>query len=157
MTGEMLVVAPDYHLAPEHPFPRGLEEAYQTLRWAKEHVEDYGGDPENLNVGGDSSGGNFAAVVSMMARERKGPDIKGQYLVYPLVCNRAEELTESEKRYGRGHFLEYRCTEDPMALYLPGKKREKIHTHPRSWQRICPGCQEPVSCSLNVTLCWIRG
>lgn len=125
MTGEMLVVAPDYHLAPEHPFPRGLEEAYQTLRWAKEHVEDYGGDPENLNVGGDSSGGNFAAVVSMMARERKGPDIKGQYLVYPLVCNKAEELTESEKRYGRDHFLEYRCTEDPMALYFTRKEERK--------------------------------
>ena len=76
MTGEMLVVAPDYHLAPEHPFPRGLEEAYQTLLWAKDHVEDYGGDPENLNVGGDSSGGNFAAVVSMMARERKGRTLK---------------------------------------------------------------------------------
>ncbi len=124
-SGEMVVVAADYHLAPEYKFPIGLEEAYETLRWAKDHIEAYGADPENLNVAGDSSGGNFAAVVARLAKERKGPSIRRQILVYPLVSNYARKLTESERRYGRGHFLEYRCMEDPMAPYFSKEEERK--------------------------------
>lgn len=125
MSGEMVVAAPDYHLAPEYKFPKGLEEAYETLRWAGEHIEEYGGDPENLTVAGDSSGGNFAAVVARLAKDRKGPAVRRQILVYPLVSNYAEEMTESERRYGRGYFLEYRCMEDPMAPYFTGEEERK--------------------------------
>lgn len=124
-SGHILVVAPDYHLAPEYKFPKGLEEAYATLEWAKEYIGNYGGDPENLNVAGDSSGGNFAAVVARLAKERKGPVIRHQMLVYPLVSNYAEEMTESERRYGRGYFLEYRCMEDPMAPYFTREEERK--------------------------------
>lgn len=124
-SGEMVVVAPDYHLAPEYKFPKGLEEAYETLRWTKEHIGAYGGDPENLNVAGDSSGGNFAAVVARLAKDRKGPGIHRQILVYPLVSNYAREMTESERRYGRGYFLEYRCVEDPMAPYFSREEERK--------------------------------
>lgn len=125
MAGNLIVVAPDYHLAPEFRFPKGLEESYETLKWAEAHAEEYGGDPENLNVGGDSSGGNFAAVLSMLARDRKGPKIRRQFLVYPLVCNYAEEVTRSEELYGRGHFLDYRCVDDPMVPYFNREEERK--------------------------------
>ena len=114
--GNMIVIAPDYHLAPEYKFPKGLEEAYSTLEWAEEHIKDYGGDPSDISVCGDSSGGNFAAAVSMMARDRKGPVISRQILYYPLVTNIEEEMTESEKRYGKGYFLENNCIEDRKSV-----------------------------------------
>lgn len=116
--GNMIVVAPDYHLAPEYKFPQGLYEAYETLLWAYEHIEKYEGDKEAMYVGGDSSGGNFAAVVSMMARDKKGPSIQGQILYYPLTTHVEDALTDSEKRYEKGYFLEYNCMKDPMNFYF---------------------------------------
>lgn len=116
--GNLIVVAPDYHLAPEYKFPQGLNEAYETLVWASENIGKYNGDATNISVGGDSSGGNFAAVVSMMARDKKGPQIAKQILYYPLTTNYETEMTESEKRYQTGYFLEYNCMDDPMAPYF---------------------------------------
>lgn len=116
--GKLIVVAPDYHLAPEYKFPIGLNEAYQTLLWAAGHIADYHGDTENISVCGDSSGGNFAAAVSLMARDQKGPKIRRQVLYYPLTTNVEEEMTRSEKCYQTGYFLEYNCMENPMTIYF---------------------------------------
>ena len=58
-TGNMIVVAPDYHLAPEYKFPAGLNEAYETLVWTKNNIGLYYGDEGNISVAGDSSGGNL--------------------------------------------------------------------------------------------------
>lgn len=80
-----LVINVDYRLAPEHKFPAGVEDCYAALLWAAEHGSDFGGDPGNIFVGGDSAGGNLAAVVSHLAHERKGPAIAGQVLIYPGV------------------------------------------------------------------------
>lgn len=123
--GKMTVISPDYHLAPEYKFPKGLEEAYQTLVWAEENVKNYGGDKENIHVCGDSSGGNFAAAVAAMSADRNGPGIQSQNLVYPLVTNWEEGITESEKRYGKGYFLEYCCMDDPMKLYFNSEEEKK--------------------------------
>lgn len=123
--GDMVVVAPDYHLAPEYKFPRGLDEAYDALLWVREHIGNYHGNPDWLCVAGDSSGGNFATVVTMLARDRKGPKIKKQILFYPLVTNYEDEMTDSEKRYGMGYFLEYNCMDDPMAAYFKEEAERK--------------------------------
>lgn len=123
--GNMVVVAPDYHLAPEYKFPQGLYEAYDALLWVREHIEDYHGNPDKLCVAGDSSGGNFATVTAMMARDKKGPEIRKQILFYPLTTNYEEEMTESEKRYGLGYFLEYNCMDDPMAVYFKETEERK--------------------------------
>lgn len=123
--GNMIVVAPDYHLAPEYKFPQGLNEAYDTLVWTKENIEKYNGNPENISVGGDSSGGNFAAAVSMMARDNNGPVIQNQILYYPLLTNYETEMTDSEKRYQTGYFLEYNCMDDPMACYFNAEEERK--------------------------------
>lgn len=123
--GNMVVVAPDYHLAPEYKFPRGLNEAYETLVWAEANIEKYHGDVSKISVCGDSSGGNFAAAVSLMARDNKGPKIHKQILYYPLTTNYETEVTESEKRYKKGYFLEYNCMEDPMACYFSEEDERK--------------------------------
>lgn len=123
--GKMVVVAPDYHLAPEYKFPQGLNEAYDALVWVAENIGKYHGDVDNISVSGDSSGGNFAAAVSIMARDNNGPKIQKQILYYPLTTNFETEVTDSEKRYEKGYFLEYNCMEDPMACYFNTEEERK--------------------------------
>jgi acetyl esterase len=92
-----LVVAVDYRLAPEHKFPAGVEDAYDATYWVAEHALDLGADPDKLIVMGDSAGGNFAAVVSQMARDLAGPRIAYQVLLYPAVD--CVEIYPSKERY----------------------------------------------------------
>jgi acetyl esterase len=102
-----IVVAPDYRLAPESKFPKGLEDAYMGLEWASENAEKFGGSADNIFIAGDSSGGNFAAAIALMARDRNGPKLRGQILIYPLAIFNPERRTKSEEVYGTGYFLEY--------------------------------------------------
>ncbi len=67
-----LIVSVDYHLAPEHPFPTGLEDAYTAMQWVFTHASEINADPGRLTVGGDSAGGLLATVAAMMARDREG-------------------------------------------------------------------------------------
>ncbi len=80
-----LVVSVDYRLAPEHPYPAAVEDAYDATCWVAEHAADLGASADKLIVMGDSAGGNLAAVVSLMARELMGPQIASQVLIYPSV------------------------------------------------------------------------
>ena len=80
-----LVISVDYRLAPEHRFPAATEDCYSATRWAVDHAGDYDGDPGSLAVAGDSAGGNLAAVVAQMARDRRGPTIAFQLLIYPVT------------------------------------------------------------------------
>lgn len=77
----------EYRLAPEHPYPAGVEDNYAATVWAAEHAHQLGADPTQLVVMGGSAGGAFAAAVSLMARDRHGPDIAGQLLLCPMVDN----------------------------------------------------------------------
>jgi acetyl esterase len=80
-----LTVSIGYRLAPEDPFPAAVEDCYAGLRWVADHAADLGGDPKRLAVAGDSAGGNLAAVTALLARERGGPALSGQVLVYPTT------------------------------------------------------------------------
>ncbi|EJN61405.1 alpha/beta hydrolase [Halogranum rubrum] len=80
-----VVVSVDYRLAPEHPFPAGLDDAYAALEWAAENAETFGGDGSRLVVAGTSAGGNLAAAVALRAREFDGPDVAHQALFYPIT------------------------------------------------------------------------
>ncbi len=113
-----LVVAVEYRLAPEYRCPVGREDAYAALEWAEAHCGEYGGDASRISVCGDSAGGNFAAGVSLMARDRKGPAIRRQIMIYPVTCFVFEEQPYSEQRYAKGYFLEYNSLEDPLASYF---------------------------------------
>lgn len=84
------VVSVEYRRAPENPFPAGLEDCYAATCWIAEHGAELGLDPDRLAVGGASAGGNLAAAVSLLARERRGPGIVLQLLVYPPLDHRAD-------------------------------------------------------------------
>ncbi|MBS1892964.1 MAG: alpha/beta hydrolase [Actinobacteria bacterium] len=88
VASDAIVVSVDYRLAPEHRFPAGLEDCYAALSWVAERIGEYGGDPSRVAVGGDSAGGNLAAALALMARDRSGPRIVFQLLVYPSVMLR---------------------------------------------------------------------
>jgi acetyl esterase len=99
-----IVVSVDYRLAPEHPFPAAPEDAYSATCWVAAHAAELGADPRRIGVGGDSAGGNLAAVCALMARDRGGPDLVYQLLLYP-VTNHAFD-TPSYRDNGEGYFLE---------------------------------------------------
>ena len=101
------VIAIDYRLAPEHPFPAGLNDCYDVTKWVTQHADELQWDGEHLAVSGDSSGGNFAAVITQLARERQEFTITKQVLLYPSVdvtFDAAKYPSVSEN--GTGYFVE---------------------------------------------------
>jgi acetyl esterase len=80
-----LVVSVDYRLAPENPFPAGLDDVAAAFEWTCEHAAALGGDPARVAVGGTSAGGNLAAAASLRAGDGDGPTPAGQLLLYPIV------------------------------------------------------------------------
>lgn len=100
---DCLVVAVDYRLAPECKFPAAVEDCYAALRWLALHAVELGADPTRIAVGGDSAGGNLAAVASIMARNDGYPKLAGQLLIYPCVAPEPE--TASHKKFAEGYVL----------------------------------------------------
>jgi acetyl esterase len=106
-----VVVAVDYRLAPEHRFPAAAEDAYAAVRQVAARPADFGVDPARLAVGGDSAGGNLSAVVALMARDRGGPRLVHQLLVYPVADGGMD--TPSFRENAEGYFL----TRDAMVWF----------------------------------------
>ncbi|MEJ2888139.1 alpha/beta hydrolase [Actinomycetospora aeridis] len=82
---DVVVVSVDYRLAPEHVQPAAFDDCYAATAWVAEHAEELGADASRLAVGGDSAGGHLSAAVSLAARDRGGPAIAYQMLLYPVV------------------------------------------------------------------------
>jgi acetyl esterase len=99
-----VVVSVDYRLAPEHPFPAAAEDAYAATLSVAEQATSLGTDPRRLAVAGDSAGGNLAAVAALMARDRGGPDLVHQLLIYPVMdcCFDTPSYVDNAE----GYFLE---------------------------------------------------
>ncbi|MHA6764976.1 alpha/beta hydrolase [Streptacidiphilus sp. PAMC 29251] len=119
-----------YRLAPEHPFPAALEDCAAALRWIADQAEILGVDPDRIAIGGDSAGGNLAAAVSLLARERGGPELRHQLLVYPNTDRHADTASlrdnDDPMLFNRrsvdwywGHYLESAADGDnPLASPL---------------------------------------
>ena len=97
------VLAVDYRLAPEHPFPAAVEDARAALHWAVAHASELGADPQRVGVGGDSAGGNLAAVVAQLAARDGGPAPVLQLLIYPATDFSARR--RSRELFGEGFLL----------------------------------------------------
>ena len=108
----VVIVSVGYRLAPEHPYPSGLGDCYAALVWVTATAGDLGVDPDRVAVGGDSAGGNLAAVVALAARDRGGPAVRFQLLVYPVTD--ALMSHPSVRDNGQGYML----TDDSMKWFI---------------------------------------
>ena len=120
-----LVLAVGYALAPQRPFPAAPEDAHRAALWVLENIERFGGDPSRLAVAGDDAGGNLAASLTLIARDRNGPPIAAQALIGPL-------LDPSMTRLGDGARLNSDLTAATCAnwyrQYLP-QLRQRFHPY----------------------------
>ncbi len=99
----VVVISVDYRLAPEHKFPVAADDAYAATCWIVENAERFNIDPGRIAVGGDSAGGNLATVAAMMARDRGGPRLAFQLLLYPVTDADLERA--SYREYAQGYLL----------------------------------------------------
>jgi acetyl esterase len=97
------VIAVDYRLAPEHRFPAAVEDAIAATRWIAAHAQQLALDPRRIAIGGDSAGGNLAAVTALTLRDAGGPPLALQLLIYPATDFRAD--TPSHAQNGSGYLL----------------------------------------------------
>ena len=97
-----LVISVDYRLAPENRSPAAADDVYAVTRWAAENASNLGGDSGRVVIGGDSAGGDLAAVTALMARDRGEPALAAQLLLYPVIA--ANFGTESYRLYGCGFY-----------------------------------------------------
>jgi acetyl esterase len=122
-----VVVAVDYHRAPEHKFPAAPNDAYAAYQWVREHAAEIGGDPQQIAIAGESAGGNLATVVCMMARNRNEEMPLHQLLIYPVVDNdmnresyrinaKAKPLNKAMMKWFFGHYASPRDALNPYAL-----------------------------------------
>jgi acetyl esterase/lipase len=131
-----IVVASSYRLAPEHPFPAGVEDAFAAACWVHANAEDLGIDPERLAIGGDSAGGYLTAVLTQMAREMDGPPFAFQLLIYPAVGTRG--VSRSMGDYATGYLFERDELDWIYRTYVPDPQQTKD-------ARVCPILQKDFS------------
>ena len=117
------VFSVEYRLAPEAPFPAAVEDCVAATRYVAEQARALGADPRRIAVGGDSAGGNLAAVVSLAARDSAGPALCFQLLIYPVTDQRCG--LPSHQRNAEGYLLTRRAIEYFRGHYLP---------HAADWQ-----------------------
>ena len=120
-TGNLMVLAVDYRLAPENSFPAGLNDCEGSVEYAMTHAEEWGSRPDLVSVGGDSAGGNLALASAMQLSDRKGvpAKIKSIVLIYPVVKS-YNDKSASWKKYSRGYGLDGRLMEAFNEAYAGG-------------------------------------
>lgn len=128
------VVFVEYSLSPEEHYPVPLEECYAATKWVVEHASELNFDSTRLAVAGDSAGGNIATATCLLARQRGGPDICAQALIYPATG--ASFDTPSFHQFGEGYYLTAETSRWFWHQYAPDRSVDK----------------EPTACPLNATL-----
>lgn len=115
---QAIVVSVDYRLAPEHPYPAGIDDSWAALRWVGENAAELGGDPSRIAVAGDSAGGNISAVMAQLARDVGGPPLVFQLLWYPTTM--ADLSLPSFTENADAPILDRDVIDAFLAWYVPG-------------------------------------
>lgn len=136
-----VVVSVDYRLAPEHPFPTGVEDCYFALEWVAQNAADLGIDSARLAVVGSSAGGAFAAASAQMARDRGGPALALQMLLYPVLDDRL--TTASMRQFTDtpvwdspntvAMWAQYLSGPDPVSAYAAPARATSLEGLPSSY------------------------
>jgi acetyl esterase len=114
------VLSVDYRLAPEHKAPAAVDDCVAAYRWALAHAAELGADPSRVGVGGDSAGGNLAALVALRSREAGIPQPTLQVLLYPVLDLSPKTQNRSRTLFSDGFFLSKQDSERASDLYLSG-------------------------------------
>jgi acetyl esterase len=114
-----VVVSVAYRLAPEHRWPAAADDFYAATAWVAHNTLSLRGDPNRIVVGGDSAGGNLAAVTALMARDRGGPLLAGQMLLYPVIATDFDN--ESYRLFGKGFYNPKPALQWYWDQYVPSK------------------------------------
>ena len=135
-----IVAAVEYRLAPEYPFPACIEDAVSAAEWVYSNIREYGGDPDRMMAGGDSSGANISAALALLAGEGKAPRLSYLILFYGIYgCIDIAE-SESGRLYGNGRYvLPLDAMSKMMELYIPDDADENDI-------RLYPGKAADLSC-----------
>ncbi len=124
--GGAVSIGVDYRLAPENPFPAGVEDCYAALQWVAANAKELMIDPAKIAIGGGSAGGNLAAAVALMAHDRGSPDVAFQMLIYPAVDDRCETLSMKD---GAGLYIwDSQNTLDMWDQYI-GRDRSNVSSY----------------------------
>jgi acetyl esterase len=115
--GGYRVIAVDYRLAPEHPFPAAVEDAFAAVCWIEANAPALGVDANRIAVGGDSAGGNLSAVIAQLAKEKGAPKIAFQLLMFPAT--QIGQETASMREFSVGYFLDRQTMDWFYAQYAP--------------------------------------
>ncbi len=139
----IVVISVEYRLAPEHPFPAGLEDAYTALQWAHEQGRQIGVDPHRLGVGGRSAGGGLAAALAQMTHDRGAIPLKAQHLIYPMlddhssIDNQLPANTvlwnQANNRFGWEAYLGQPCGSMDLPPYAVPARRTDLTGLPRAF------------------------
>ena len=122
------VISVDYRLAPEHKFPVAVDECIAATRWVAENAVNLGLDKNRIAIGGDSAGGNLAAVVALDARDHQGPALCFQLLIYPATDQNC--TSKSHMNNGKGYFLTRELISYFRDNYLEAKDRDDWRASP---------------------------
>ncbi|MCZ6829169.1 MAG: alpha/beta hydrolase [Gammaproteobacteria bacterium] len=114
-----LVVSVDYRLAPEHPFPAGLDDCFHVTTWLAQHGAELGGDPTRISVAGSSAGGNLATAVALRARDEGDVNLLSQILRVPITDALKTDEWPSYREAGEDYLLGKRGMEEAIELYTP--------------------------------------
>jgi acetyl esterase/lipase len=137
----IVVVSVDYRLAPEDPFPAGLDDCYRTLTWIHDNAADLGIDPMGVAVGGDSAGGGLAACLAQFAFDRGGPPICFQLLQYPMLDDRTAARTDHDaliwtnasNRFAWEAYLGHPAGDPEQRPYASAARRTDLAGLPPAW------------------------
>lgn len=124
-----IVVSVEYRLAPEHPFPAAPNDCFEALQWISYNADSFGADGSRIAVGGESAGGNLSAVLCLMARDKDGPKIRHQTLLYPATDARLQHVSIDTN--GSGYMLTKDLVTNFRNTYLPNETdRTNPYTSP---------------------------